>query len=604
MTNDELNLYIKHYLEKDKTGRAIMLTGNWGIGKSYYIKNILAPFLSCTDNGAHQCIIVSLYGLSSLTEISKAIYFEARLKKLNPKSEVGKGLILVGRTVIKGVASACNVDLSVNEAGLQELYESIDLSGKLIILEDVERTGISILQLLGYVNNLTEQDGAKVLLVTNEDEIIQYEPLEETDAEKEEIAFLVDRVTDHKTRKYTKETQKYLEIKEKTVEDTITFTGDLRAAVKQIIPLFKNDFLNAYNNDENAEDFVDIMALMDSYNLRSFIFACQKAADIYEQIAKLGSYSDDFLKTVFYGILFFSLRLNKGKKEKWIGMDYYSTELGNNRYPLFRFCYDYITTQMINTDHLVDTVKSFENFQLYDPNKTSSDKDIQTISAFSIHTEDEVRCAVENITNRLDDINDIAFFEYGNIAVDLVMVAYYLDLDISAAKEKLITNLKGKASAINEDHLFRISTCFDDEKEVEEYNELRSRMIASLHDKAFFIPDFDYLPEQSEVLVNFAYTKDGRVLTERGFLRFLDISRLVKMYENSSPKQMNNVRDAFGRIYRVVNIKDYLADDLPSIEEFRNQIAKLADHDQFDRIQKMQCAWFVNDLTKICNKLS
>ncbi len=249
-------------------------------------------------------------------------------------------------------------------------------------------------------------------------------------------------------------------------------------------------------------------------------------------------------------------------------------------------------------------MKAFENFQLYDPNKTSSDKDIQTIRAFSIHTEDEVRRAVENITKRLDDINDIAFLEYGNIAVDLVMISYYLNLDISAAKEKLIANLKGKASAINEDHLFRISTCFDDEKEVEEYNELRSRMIASLHDKAFFIPDFDYLPEQSKVLVNFAYAMDGRVLSERGFARFLDIPRLVMMFNNSLPEQMSNVRDAFGRIYRVVNIKDYLADDLPAIEELRNQIAKLANHDQFDRIQKMQCVWFVNDLTKICNKLS
>ena len=45
MTNDELNYYIKHYIEKDKTGRAIMLTGAWGIGKSYYIKNNLVPFL-------------------------------------------------------------------------------------------------------------------------------------------------------------------------------------------------------------------------------------------------------------------------------------------------------------------------------------------------------------------------------------------------------------------------------------------------------------------------------------------------------------------------------------------------------------------------------
>ena len=49
MTNDELNQYIKHYIEKDQTGRAIMLTGAWGIGKSYYIKNSLMPYLKRTD---------------------------------------------------------------------------------------------------------------------------------------------------------------------------------------------------------------------------------------------------------------------------------------------------------------------------------------------------------------------------------------------------------------------------------------------------------------------------------------------------------------------------------------------------------------------------
>ena len=36
MTVGELNRYIKHYLEEDKTHTAIMLTGEWGLGKSYY----------------------------------------------------------------------------------------------------------------------------------------------------------------------------------------------------------------------------------------------------------------------------------------------------------------------------------------------------------------------------------------------------------------------------------------------------------------------------------------------------------------------------------------------------------------------------------------
>ena len=78
MTNHELSKYIKHYLENDKTHSAIMLTGEWGSGKSYYVQHELIPFLN--SDGPDRCITVSLYGLSTLSEISKNIYLEMRIK--------------------------------------------------------------------------------------------------------------------------------------------------------------------------------------------------------------------------------------------------------------------------------------------------------------------------------------------------------------------------------------------------------------------------------------------------------------------------------------------------------------------------------------------
>lgn len=177
MTYDELNRFICHYLEKDLTGRALMLTGPWGTGKSYYIRNSLIPYLASSENGEHQCVVVSLFGLTNLSELSKAIYFEARIKKLQPKTEKGQTAIFAAKTVAKGVASFFGIDLSKNEEEFQKLFESIDLSGRLLILEDVERTSISLVELLGYISNLAEQDGVKVLLVTNEEAIIKYKPL-------------------------------------------------------------------------------------------------------------------------------------------------------------------------------------------------------------------------------------------------------------------------------------------------------------------------------------------------------------------------------------------------------------------------------------------
>ena len=180
MTYQNLNQYILHYLTEDKTKSAIMLTAPWGSGKSFYIQNELKPFLEKEENGSHKCLVVSLYGLKELSEISKVLYLESRAKFLNNNSEKMEAGKLATKTILKGVTSFLGIDLSHSDEDMQKLFESIDLSGKLIILEDLERSGIDILEVLGYVNNLVEQDGVKVLLVANEEAIKQYKPLTTT----------------------------------------------------------------------------------------------------------------------------------------------------------------------------------------------------------------------------------------------------------------------------------------------------------------------------------------------------------------------------------------------------------------------------------------
>ena len=80
MTYQELNQYILHYLKEDKTHSAIMLTGEWGTGKSHYIQNELVPYIQKNNSN---CITVSLYGLESTAEISKSIYLELRTDKFS-----------------------------------------------------------------------------------------------------------------------------------------------------------------------------------------------------------------------------------------------------------------------------------------------------------------------------------------------------------------------------------------------------------------------------------------------------------------------------------------------------------------------------------------
>lgn len=300
MKNEELNEFIKRYLEKGKSRSAIMLTGEWGIGKSHYIQNELIPFLK--EDGKNRCVTVSLYGLKTLSEISKSIYLELRIKKLQAKGEAVVGGKLAVKTITKGVTSFFGIDLKASEEEMQELYKSIDLTGKLIILEDLERSQIDILELMGYVNNLVEQDGVKVLLVANEFEIIKYvednsENKKPADSPWPEIGN-----TKHISKMLATDSMEYLRIKEKTISDTIQFEGNLQTAILEIIKMFDQPLLNMFADEQSAKDIFDIMLLCNSSNLRSFIFACQKSADIFEYIQENCDYI--FIQCIFFGIIF------------------------------------------------------------------------------------------------------------------------------------------------------------------------------------------------------------------------------------------------------------------------------------------------------------
>lgn len=294
MNTEELTAYIKNYLENDKTRSAIMLTGAWGRGKSYYIQNVLANELNKCN---YDIAIVSLYGLKTIAELNKSIYLELRAKKALKKlvskkknketkksnklfnwlskhgKEAASGTALVGKTIIKGVAGFFNVPVEFSDKDLEKLYTSINLNDKLIVLEDLERSGIDIIEIMGYVNNLVEQDGVKVLLVANENEIIKYEDKEETDKDGKKIQKKVP----------TRITEEYLRIKEKTVSDTISFCADLNDSVENILRLFNNHYFNEALKEKTdagipliVDEIENVMFEVKCYNLRALLYSCQK----------------------------------------------------------------------------------------------------------------------------------------------------------------------------------------------------------------------------------------------------------------------------------------------------------------------------------------
>ena len=605
MTYQELNQYILHYLTKDKTKSAIMLTGPWGTGKSYYIQNELKPFLEKKENGGHSCVIVSLYGLKDTAEISKSIYLGTRMKFLTAASEKSTTVTFAGETIIKGIAGAFGVDLSVSERSLKRLYASVNLTGKLVVLEDLERSGIDILEVLGYVNNLVEQDGVKVLLVANEEELIQYTPLKVSTKADLERTEMLDRITGHRDRLFTDSTIAYLKVKEKTISDTIEFEEDYQTAIREIVQMFDNETLNKFSTIESIKDILDIMSHCQSYNLRSFIFACQKTNDIFSSLDEKYLSDENFVQAVFIGILSFVLKQKNGNSHTWGNEKYFSAVLGHEKAPLFKFCYDYIMRQITEFEDIEGAYQAYSELVLYDKNRSNNDNDIITLQTYYVRTDSDVLDAINNIERRLEVPEDISFYQYGTIAVYAIIIKGILGCDIDTIKRRLVANLEGQGNKLELEQIFRTIIGTDcTTKQKEEYESLRKEMARSLKKGDKIIPNFDYQPEQSKDFYDYAITNEGKFHTQESFAAQFDMKRLSEMFRNRTAEQKQQIRGVFVGIYRIGNIKSFLANDRESIVQLLEFIKADRSGDVGDRIQQLQYDWFIKNLEEIKRKLS
>lgn len=590
MTYDEMNSFILNYLKNDITGRAIMLTGEWGSGKSYYVKNTLKPFLEDKDNGKHKCVIVSLYGLSDTSEISKAIYMELRTIIKSPSTEVGNTAKavgeIIGKTIFNGLVSKVGFDIgSTNDKVFQDLYESIDLTGKLIVLEDIERTQIDIIELLGYINNMCENDGVKVLLVTNESELL-------TTYEK----------TDDKgktTKYYTDRALAYKRAKEKTIGDTIYYFCDYENTIQQIIGSF-GVFLQKYRTPECAEDIRDIFILMTSHNLRAFIYCCQKIKEIFMFIENNHiSIKDEIQQIIFYGCVAFTQRQSKGADLQFERDTYLSAKLGlNEQYPLFRFCYNYIVCQVLSKDDIKKSIAYYTDYRKNGKWNSGRDSDLKIIRAFGVKTDKEVIDAIQNLPHKLNS-GDIPYYDYGVLMNYLVAIKYEagIGFNIATIENSIIESLKKAPAELNIESLFSSGYELNNEEAISAFANIKTRMKEAIGGIDAF--DFPYDPEK---IIEY-YDKNIRILQEnrnsKGFAHNIDINRFVDMLKNCSSAQISKLRSLFMDLYRDQHYSQILEDDIFALNEISDRISALLQYDKYDNIQKMQMFWFNKNINDI-----
>lgn len=154
--NEHIKEYLTYYLSlAHSPNYAVMLTGPWGIGKTYVAKD----FLRRVVEGKKKYVYVSLFGLSTIDEIDEAV-FQAIYPFLAEKATK------IGARVFKTLLKRTGFDPQFK---LDEVLNRFN--AEIYVFDDLERCEAPINKVLGYINQFVEHEGCKVLILANEKEI-------------------------------------------------------------------------------------------------------------------------------------------------------------------------------------------------------------------------------------------------------------------------------------------------------------------------------------------------------------------------------------------------------------------------------------------------
>lgn len=176
-TLDEL----KNYCNIERPVGALMLTGEWGCGKTYLLNTELVNILKET----HIFLRISLFGIMSIEEVKTEVQKKWLNECINSKDTTGK----IARSLNKYGGSVMNTAKNLNEfmpgpvknvvSGLFSIniLDFVNIETKIgdkkvvLIFDDLERACVSTTDLLGCINGYCENLGFSTIIVANEDKI-------------------------------------------------------------------------------------------------------------------------------------------------------------------------------------------------------------------------------------------------------------------------------------------------------------------------------------------------------------------------------------------------------------------------------------------------
>lgn len=593
MNDQQILSVIKDYIQNRSINQALMITGEWGCGKSYFVKNSVKEYLrknGILDNKNY--IVFSLYGINNLVDFKSSFYDTIFMNQYLGESDITRKTQKFFERLFNSCSSTIDtsvvgVPLQVNLTELIHKSDLVQLKNCILVFDDIERCGLSAIELWGFINKLTENRGVPVITVANESKILEKDL----------------------------ETGNYKIEKEKAIYCTIEFSYEIANIFDELVNKYNENSLREYILS-NKEIILEEIQRQQPNNIRTLKFVLAVLVNLLRALYKLENKSflehselyDKFLKYIL-------LRAVQYKVNPKIEIDWKNDDFGfiskldghdtfENIIWGFKFIDIYINSAYLDNQLLRN---AYENeVKLYEDN----------FLAFN-HLADWTQYCDEQVCEWLNQLKDeVKNYKYKTSMLRQILwrvasIKHYTTLQYDF--ESFIEDIKIAFYSDNEITRDILLQQNKDDSVYKTYEELINPLVKiadeNYKNRLEDLNLFKYLSSNhmsNMELLKYIHANINEYYNAKEFAKDLGtIDELKGYFMNASEREIDSFRGIIRTVYlQIVNIGQFLGADKSYLEEILGIVKSKIEKEEYGAIMKFNLDCLIHDLKSAIQVLS
>lgn len=321
MTEKQITEEILRYLKDESYNYAVLIDGEWGSGKTFFVNNTLTKESNKQEanlNTNRSVKYVSLYGCKDMADVQENIawsFAEDARRKIKNRMKWGTTVEKVSSNILLSSQKIGNVIMKkfLPEASLYKISSDwLNLGSFIFIFDDLERCDCPVNEVFGFLNELVEHENTKVIIIANEkelmtiadtqslelqyylalDERVQWPKTDEDNVwsvicKKPEGVSLTELEKRRSLLFPVEESGDYCRIREKLIGVTLKYDPNIPEIISQIIETSNCESSVKGMLRGKKESFEDTMEYYHHRNLRTFQFFLSKVTYLLGQLENI-----------------------------------------------------------------------------------------------------------------------------------------------------------------------------------------------------------------------------------------------------------------------------------------------------------------------------